>query len=373
MDDDRPLGIMTRQGEMLEGVKEQITSQFGSRFQRIEEAVAAIAENTAALTQQVQTHITNGKNKNTEEINIQHLQQPPILDQVMSRPSTSRASDDSHSHESGEQDSRRETQHTSSAAASSGPTHNAWLLSKMAAPTNLLPGRSLPMSTRDLPYDPEVGEQVKHILETTATHLSTENSKPGFFPHKYIFRGPDKHRATINSLSLQEHLWAIFRMLRDDRVPAADKPFLHSHIEEILEDTRDYEWDSAVRKWSDEIFSLVSEGRLKWDQVSKIQLLRMSMARPSTARRSISRDNTKDIPFRVRQQTQSQPEILKGGPPCVQFNTPNGCSLPSGHILNGRRLLHICAYCLMQTASANPHSEVVCRNKIRHAAGNHFQ
>lgn len=97
------------------------------------------------------------------------------------------------------------------------------------------------------------------------------------------------------------------------------------------------------------------------------------MARASTTQRSLSKDAARDILFRPRQQLQPQQELLRGGPPCVQFNSPNGCSLPSGHVVNGHRLLHICTYCLMQTASANPHSEVVSWNKIRHATGNHFQ
>lgn len=35
-------------------------------------------------------------------------------------------------------------------------------------------------------------------------------------------------------------------MLWDDKVPTADKLFLHAHIKEILEDARDYSWESAV-------------------------------------------------------------------------------------------------------------------------------
>lgn len=56
---------------------------------------------------------------------------------------------------------------------------------------------------------------------------------------------------------MQEHLWGISRMIRDVSVPQDIKLLLYVHLEEILEDSRDYEWSSVVRVWSEECFSQV--------------------------------------------------------------------------------------------------------------------
>lgn len=62
-----------------------------------------------------------------------------------------------------------------------------------------------------------------------------------------------------------------------------------------------------------------------------------------------------------------QNEVFKGGPPCTQFNSAQGCNLPSGHVANGKKQIHVCSYCLINTAAAHPHSESNCRTKQRHA------
>lgn len=209
-DETRPPSFMTRQGEMLEGVKEQLSSQFGLRFQRIEDAVATIAENMAALTQQVQAQLIKDETQDNEEISERHLQQPLILDQLLQNPLLVL---------------QRKM------ILEMGPRLTSlyirrWIRSNrnpqwLSLPTQpRMPGcfprwphpriyfrldlcqcqQEISRRTRSQ------GEQVKHILEATVTHLSAENSKPGFFPHKYICRGPEKHKATLNSLSLQEHL-----------------------------------------------------------------------------------------------------------------------------------------------------------------------
>lgn len=154
-DETRPPSFMTRQGEMLEGVKEQLSSQFGLRFQRIEDAVATIAENMAALTQQVQAQLIKDETQDNEEISERHLQQPLILDQLLQNPSISAATEDDSRDGAQAHEPVHQTLDTfqpqSSMAVTTDTTQNAWLLSKMATPTDLLPIRPLPMSTRDLP------------------------------------------------------------------------------------------------------------------------------------------------------------------------------------------------------------------------------
>lgn len=164
----------------------------------------------------------------------------------------------------------------------------------------------------------------------------------------------------MNSLSISDHCWAIFRIIKDDSVPSEIKPYLVTHIDQVLEDTRNYSWAGAVRPWSNEVFSQVAEGRLSngWASTHEIQLLRISISQASMARITTLSDTAK-----ATRQSQQQPynnnnDQLRGGPPCMNFNSAKGCPLQSGHISNGQKLLHICTFCLINSAAARPHSEV---------------
>lgn len=214
-----------------------------------------------------------------------------------------------------------------------------------------------------------------NILSTTAHQLARGNQRPGLFPHKYISRGPEQRRASLNSLSLPEYNWATLRMVKDHRVPEEIKPYIISHLEEVNEDACEYDWPSAVRRWSEEVYTQVAEGRLPagWASTDRIQFLRLTTSRVSTARLG-----AKDQPSKHRQFTAPAPsnqELFRGGAPCRDFNSPQGCGLQSGHITaNGVKLIHVCAFCLINLAAVNLHSEAVCRNKVRKNSNNfsHF-
>lgn len=237
---------------------------------------------------------------------------------------------------------------------------------------------SLPLSAQDASYNESIDSQVKHILATPVHNLGKGNHPPFDFPYKYILRGPERVKACINSVTLLEHLWGIFRMIHDPKTNADIKPCLILHVEQIVEDARKYEWEVGVRRWSEEVFSRISEGRLVngWHATQEIQRLRMIIAqsKPFTARaysQSQPRDNSgrRHLP-----QAQPQSEILKGGPPCPDFNCNTGCTLKSGHIKDGKRLVHVCSFCLINTSAANSHPEAYCRNKVRLGTGHpHFQ
>lgn len=237
----------------------------------------------------------------------------------------------------------------------------------------------LPTSTHDLSYDAAVDSQVRQLLANSVHNLGKGNSPPYDFPYKYILRGPEKIKATINSVTLPEHLWGIFRMIHDPKTNPDVKPCLMVHVEQIVEDAREYDWDLGVRRWSEEVFSRISEGRLLkgWQSIDEIQRMRMILAqsKPILARSVPYVQNQQRDNFTKRQpaQTQSQTEILKGGPPCPDYNSATGCTLRSGHIKDGKRLVHVCAFCLLNTSAANTHPEVYCRNKIRlTGAPHHF-
>lgn len=235
---------------------------------------------------------------------------------------------------------------------------------------------NFPLSSHEFEYDQDLESRVNHILAATAHQFSANNGKPGIFPHRFVSRGPDRRRPAFNTLSLSEYVWGITRIIRDAKVPSDIKPLLYNHIEDIMEDACQFEWASAVRPWSEEIFTRVAEDRLTWDNRPEIQLLRMSMARNPAAKIVIAPENTPCQQQYYNQQPR-QPfannpnananDIMKGGPPCEMYNSQQGCTLQSGHFIRGKRMIHVCRYCLFNTSAAHPHPETACRNRVRSA------
>lgn len=247
---------------------------------------------------------------------------------------------------------------------------NQWLVNNVL-PSKTVPSNTrLPISARDMIGNDGLEQAANTILASAATNISRGNARQGLFPFKYIFRGDDIKCAPMNSLSVSDHCWAIMRMIRDESVPAEIKPHLITHVEQVLEDARSYNWATAVRQWSNEIFSRVAEGRLSdgWESYNEIQLLRISISQTSTAK--LQAHNEGNPTFRQGQAANN--DNMRGGPPCVNFNSQKGCPLPSGHIVNGQKLLHICAYCLFNAAVPRPHAEYYCRNRQRQGASAHF-
>lgn len=154
---------------------------------------------------------------------------------------------------------------------------------------------------------------------------------------------------------VSDHCWAIFRMVRDETVPAQIKPHIVTHIEQVLEDSRSYSWQGAVRPWSNEVFSRVAEGRLSdgWALYNEIQLLRISVSQASTAKIAYQPDHQQG--FRSTNQNVYNDQ-LRGGPPCLNFNSQKGCSLPSRHIVNGQKLTHIYAHTAYLTQQLPSHT-----------------
>lgn len=204
------------------------------------------------------------------------------------------------------------------------------------------------MSTRDVMYNEDLDSRVHQIIANSASNLVKGMSIPGASPFKYVKRRHDKVKACINSVTALEHLWGIFAMLKDPATSSSIKPALLNRVDEILDDCPSYDWETAVWPWSEEVFSLIAEGRLLrgWDDVNQIQMLRLKMSMASTAKlgRPSGRPSgqpqehaNKPRAFQQQYGQQSNQDQLKGGPPCPSYNSAHGCHLPSGHMQQGKK------------------------------------
>lgn len=228
------------------------------------------------------------------------------------------------------------------------------------------PAPRLPYATETYP-NISLEAQVRHIMDS-APHQLKGNVTQGFFPYKYVTRGPEKKKLSFNTLTLAEHILGMFRMLDDPDFDPALRPHIVAHMREVVEDASEFEWPN-VRRWSEEVFDLVAERRLPegWGSSQRIQNLRTGMSRIDAARLVTH----KDFSTRKHGGSANNFDNLRGGPPCQAYNSVQGCQLQSGHMLNGKRQVHVCAYCLSNIAAVHPHSESHCRTKQKHAAS-HF-
>lgn len=80
-------------------------------------------------------------------------------------------------------------------------------------------------------------------------------------------------------------------MIKDPAVDPSTKPALINHLEEIIEDSCDYEW-AGIRKWSEEVFSLLAKNRFPdgCRSTQRIQMLCMTLARTPLAPPNMYRD-----------------------------------------------------------------------------------
>lgn len=370
-----------KQQELFQEMAEQLSQDFDkkldNRLGRFEEMLAAITSSVAKPDSQPPSKKRARELADTGTVNFTtqadvHTQ-PHQVSESVNVPSVSPSIANLPS-QNGSQPAIGQTPEVTSAIAQSQPVvnnniaSNTWLLAQTRQHYADKPTQPLPTSACDLPADPDIEDHVQQILATASHQLSQGAGKPGLFPHRYVYKGPERRRVGLNTLSVQEHVTGIFLMIDDDRVPNDIKPHLLNHIQEVLDDSCHYDWPNAVRRWSEEVFSAIAENRLKggWKAHNTIQMMRMSMSKTYAARLPLAKDTAKDNFQRVKPPSLTQQqEILKGGPPCFNFNRPQGCSLPSGHVVNGKKMIHICTYCMFNMSAANPHSELECRNKQR--------
>lgn len=327
--------IRTRQETLVDQVVAQVSGNFEDKFQRLENAIAAIVPNPPQQTpaeavdkpakgkrKRKQIPLPESDSDTDEEVQQIVGSQDPAATvrkiikplQKLAEPSTARQ--------------------TPARRHDAQPTVNTGWKAWINAQHDRQPEEgALPLAIKDINFDSE--EDIQHILSTTAHQLARGNQRPGLFPHKYISRGPEQRRATLNSLSLPEYNWATLRLVKDHKVPDDIKPYIISHLEEVNEDACDYDWPSAVRRWSEEVYTQIAEGRLQagWASNERIQFLRLTTSRVSTAR--LPPKEPKEQFPRQKQFSSAaatNQELYKGGPPCREFNAPQGCRLQSGHI-----------------------------------------
>lgn len=320
------------QHEAFERLSDKLTATFAQGFDKLQQAIVDMASKTAAQVndsqQQKRPADTQSSGYNTRNKDLRPLYNPePAPPQKKSKKKpTKPAAAASRSEDAIEVDHTDVTIPQSNAQQppvrhcadvnknnNPGPSDlnlamNDWVIGQATQSKTMPTPYHLPTSTATLPNDPSLEAQVQQVLLNTASHLAKGNQNTGFYPHRYIVRGLEQKKLGLNSLTVLEYLHGILRMIKDNAVPSVSKPYIYAHLEEIIEDAREYDWASAVRPWSEQVFTLINEGRLPegWASQQKIQMLRMTMSRVSTAKLGSSNTQVYNTQNRPRQQKLTQ-------------------------------------------------------------------
>ena len=217
-----------------------------------------------------------------------------------------------------------------------------------------------PTTIQDLEADTTLTRRVAEALHAVATPFAAAQGKSTQFPHFHVTRGPKKQKTNIGELEMPEYFWAFVQIIRSIDQSNQDLPFMINHLERIAEDAMSYDW-SCVRGWSEEIFSRISKGKLRWSDSYTIDRLQteLSHKRPissgqkastTSAKRAETYDMTEDV------------RAAKPGPPCKFFQT-GVCTHSTDHVQNGYRQIHVCTYCLSNKCQFQPHTLKDCKTK----------
>lgn len=211
--------------DVAQRVAAQVSLEFNSRFSRIEKAIEALAIANRP------TEPAGNKRKHQQDPDLEHDQPRPKAKRTPSQAAGSAipsinskiqqieapvawlpagAAIPEHAHQSATcllapkpVTSQYATQQEVQAHSVNNPRWSSWMVDNMnTARNDTVP---LPLLARDISPNDDIHAKVQEVLNSTASRVN-KPSKTGEFPYQYVLRGPEKRKATINSVSLPEHI-----------------------------------------------------------------------------------------------------------------------------------------------------------------------
>ena len=215
-----------------------------------------------------------------------------------------------------------------------------------------------PTTLHQLQEDPTLQGRVAQLISATLAPNTGSGKKN--LAHSHVVRGHKKEKTGLGELSLAEYNMGFIRLINSPDTDQVDAPLMIGHLEAINEDAATYEWE-GIRFWSEEITTLIANGKLSWDDTVKIEMLRLKLSQDKKL--GGARDTRQDATtFDTLSDVSQEVRAARPAPPCRHVNTGQ-CTSKTHHVVNGYRYLHICAYCIYQKCSYLPHPEKDCRSK----------
>ena len=159
-------------------------------------------------------------------------------------------------------------------------------------------------------------------------------------------------------------------MIADPGCPPTWPEYLTAHLAELAEMATQWDWP-VCRRWSEKVFKLIVEGRIKddWNNQYKIKDIQRDIIalsnKSAASSKSTYKSNYTSSNSTYTPQTAKEYKKDRDGKPCHSWNWGRDCGHNSTHGEGNDKRPHICAWCAYRYHKTNVHQERDCYNKKR--------
>ena len=212
------------------------------------------------------------------------------------------------------------------------------------------------------------------MLAAAAQGKSTTASRKKGIPHDYVFpyelvdRGEAAHVVKKADATREEYVLGLKRLESHPNFPSHALKALSKHQIQVAQDNCQLPWP-VVRRYSEEIFSRIADGRLAagWHDEAQINAVRLeviAMAKFNSSDASASDNKPQN---RSHQDPKNPFDKETMGAPCLVWNRdPDKCEKAKrgeSHGSGNQKYAHICGFCAYVRKVVAPHAEQKCYSK----------
>ena len=207
--------------------------------------------------------------------------------------------------------------------------------------------------------------QGKNILGTRKKGIS-----PNYiFPHELVERGDGARPVKRGEATREEYTLALKLMETHPLFPERDLKALSAHQALLAHDNCKAPWH-IVRRYSEEIFSRIADGRLPygWHDKAALAAVRIDAIAMANLQPDDPPPTTSSKPIsRFHQDPKNPYDKADMGIPCVVWNRdPEACSKVGkgeSHGTHPQKYIHICGFCAYVRRIVANHPESKCISK----------
>ena len=181
------------------------------------------------------------------------------------------------------------------------------------------------------------------------------------WPHKKVWLAKTGHWAEYDHLTVEQFVQGYIEIMLPTIPQGPATQIARDHIcylQQMMRDTSSAPWH-LVRSTHKQILLMVEHKQLKWENATARDAIRA--AQLLTAKEEAIQEKFFNLPAKsTKPGNKPQPkEELK---PCHSYNNST-CTHLKDHVIDGTRMLHVCAHCFTHGNHRHRHQESVCTKK----------
>ena len=181
------------------------------------------------------------------------------------------------------------------------------------------------------------------------------------WPHKKVWLAKTGHWAEYDDLTVEQFVQGYIQIVLPTIPQGPATQIARDHIcylQQMMRDTSSAPWH-LVRSTHKQILLMVEHKQLKWENAAARDAIRA--AQLLTAKEEAIQEKFFNLPAKsTKPGNKPQPkEELK---PCHSYNNST-CTHLKDHVIDGTRMLHVCAHCFTHGNHRHRHQESACTKK----------